>query len=379
MNKLISQPFELQLNTWFESVVERVCGSGAICTRALETLTQLRKRKESLLEQYRVNGSSAQTLHLSLTTQVAELLESVEAAEGPTEFAWLNRPVQKIRAFLAGCKLDTALPQMMAQANERAQSLIGAGSLRSVVRTLLLWSEGHLVLSGLEVRRQLERLVMEAHKQGNLEEQELGLEDLLTLCAHSEGAEQQEYLLAFEATLEQWEIDFAQLDEQVVTLLGSETEIFDPSIEAYEQLQDALHEDLSWGELSMRLSALRENWESACALVLPLVTVRAHEASASDRAEHLDSLMEVVAGFQGGTVSQAQLELELQSHQSRWGTVAPQLRSAWNDSPQKLALLNSVDLSLQTLATVNSPGDARLAPVAQLYCHSLQSLLNQEL
>ncbi len=376
MNKLIAHPFELQLNTWFETVAERIVGSALCGPSLLGNLDQLRACKDRLLEQYRVQGSETEALHRSLTTEVAQLLESVEVAEGPTEFAWLNRPVQKIRAFLSGAQQDAALPQTLAQAYRQTQALTGAAALEAVVQNLWLWSEGHTVLSGLEVKSLLERLVWEAGAIGSTESQELSLEELLNLCAHSQDAEQAEYLAAFEAALEQWEVDFAELDEQVVELLDSETEMLDRSIEAYENLLEALHQGADWDELATLLQSLRENWEKSCALVLPMVSLRVQEASSG--AVYLESLMETVAGFQNGTLLLADLEQELESHQSRWELVAPQLRTAWSACPQKLSLLNSVDLALQTLATVTSPGDARLVPIAQLYCHSLQTLSAQE-
>ena len=107
MNRIISQPFELELHTWFEEFASRIARSPFAQEDWVQNgLNSLARLKEQVAINFRLGSTEVESTHKSLTCSAAQLLEEVVAEEGPTAASWLNRPILKLQSYLAGGPLD---------------------------------------------------------------------------------------------------------------------------------------------------------------------------------------------------------------------------------------------------------------------------------
>ena len=368
MNQIISQPFELELHTWFEEFACRIAGSPFAREDWVQNgLNSLARLKEQVAMNFRLGSSEVQSTHQSLACSAAQLLEEVVAEEGPTAASWLNRPILKLQSYLAGGPLDPTLSALLREAHNNLSSGHLAGP---VLTELLLWSERHKTLSGLELKAKVELLIAQANADGT--ERELSLEELLTLSDSDE-----DYYEEFLNQLEAWEHSFVEFEQQVETSLPSELHLLDETASAFDELSEKLESGADSEELKKSLEKLQESWKNACSEILPLLSL-ASEQSGRQSYTHLESFSALAAAYQSGYADQGKFDAEVVAHRQRWQQSVDSLRTQWAQSDTKLKLVKSIDLSLQTLEQVNSPGDARLAPMVSVYVESLRALIKME-
>ncbi len=370
MNKLISHPFELELNSWFAELQERLLTSALSGEGWLRnSLRALQGRKHAVLEQFRAGGHPHNE-YRALCSEAEELLHEVEVQEGPTDFVWLNRPLRAVNRFLSGEKCDSELAAHLKSALlqlEPEQQL-----LRREVTQLLLWSEGHRDLCGLELKACCEKIVVLAQTTLTQSEQPLDFGTLLRLVQSEEGDFYEDVFLA---ALEEWELEFSRFEVLVESIAPEAVTELDSVADAWENLQQALEENIC--EAESALQELRNEWTRVSSSLYPLINLRLKKQDVSALPAHLQRLTDLVRGFQEGRNSLAQLRAELQAHSSRWNEAHPQLRSHWMGQPARLSALATVSASLEALRTVESPGDARLGPLLSVYCGSLDGLLKE--
>lgn len=379
----LTSHFETTLNTWFQGFLERVSLSPVGSEGwVLDSLRALGTQKEMLARSLREGGLDSHGAHQALTRRANELMETVLVQEGPTAFAWLNAPLRSVERFLAGDSLAGGTADALEQAFVLVHDQGGSRSLREPLRQLMLWSQGHLSLSGLAVKGLLADCVSAArHGEGELSQQDHGLEVLLSLLQEA-GVEERETLLdRFIEKLEQWEDELFSLEEEMAALGECTMETLTSTFESFSilksEVETALEADQAdWAGLQLLLAALRQEWEAASQIVNAAL-LRHGQESREDSYAHLDTLSQAVGTFQSGQLSCVELQSEVSAHQQRWSSVVEILYSEWSDSPGKLCLMNSIEQSLRALGTIASPGDARLGPVTQLYTGSLKSLLRQ--
>ncbi len=371
MNKLISHPFELQLNTWFISLEERLLESPVATGGWLETaLGTLKEKKARFLSRYRC-GLALEEEYRELTFEAGELLQEILVEEGPTDYAWLNKPYHQISRFLSGQDLNPRLPEYLKSAV--SQVPVQNPSLRQELMNLLLWSEGHRTMTGMEIRNSCERLLSLSHSQAGVEGWELDLFTLWSLSRHQGG---ESYLEAFFEALQSWEADFLDFEELVLELLPQRAQDLNAVADILYSLTEGLEEE-SWDVsfLELQLQALKSIWNEVSTDLLPLLTLELDNQSGCGLPEHLRSLTDLAAGFQSGQVSETEFKSEVRLHQERWNFAALQLSQQWSGQKEKGNMLTAVSTTLAALDTVNSPGDARLGPLVSIYCQSLVKLL----
>jgi len=368
VNRIISQPFELELHTWFEEFASRVARSPFAEEDWVQNgLNSLARLKEQVAQSFRLGSLDAESTHKSLACSAAQLLEEVVAEEGPTAASWLNRPILKLQSYLAGGPLDPTIPGLLREARKN----LASGHLASPVLTeLLLWSESHKTLSGLELKAKVELLIAQANADGT--ERELSLEELLTL---SDGDE--DYYEEFLSQLDAWEQSFVEFEQQVESSLPSELHLLDETASAFDDLSEKLEVGSDSEDLKESLEKLQDSWKTACSEILPLLSMKAAE-SGQQSYTHLDSFSALAAAYQSGYADQNKFAAEVGAHRQRWQQSVGSLRAQWLQSPTKLKLVDSIELSLKTLEQVTSPGDARLGPMLSVYVGSLRALIKME-
>ncbi|MCA9779502.1 MAG: hypothetical protein KC800_22395, partial [Candidatus Eremiobacteraeota bacterium] len=263
MKTLLSKPFETQLNTWLENLVERVTLSSVAQERwALDALQNLRVKRDALLSQLGCENSiQLESYHRSMTQTARELLEAVLVEEGPTSFAWLNLPLAKIDSFLQGHALDGSLPSLLRDAFRKVYDAGDRQALEAPLRELMLWADGHKQLSGLDIKSQVEAVIEAANFGAS--EQEARLPALLQLCEATEGEEQDHHYQAFLDGLEAWEAELSDLEALLENVQGADLAALGPVYDAFDDLNVALAEEAPWCELEACLDTLVRAWELA--------------------------------------------------------------------------------------------------------------------
>ena len=375
MKTLLSKPFETQLNTWLEKLVERVTVSSVSQeTWALDALQNLRLKRDALLSQLgRDDTIQIESYHRSMTQTARELMEAVLVEEGPTSFAWLNLPLAKVDSFLKGRPMDSGLAPLLREAFKRVYDGGDCPALEGALKELMLWAEGHKQLSGLDIVARVEAIVAAAEAGASEQKSEQRLPALLQLCHSTEDEEQEFYFQAFLDGLEDWEKELSELEAILEAVEGADLSVLSLVCEAFDELSTALSEEAPWSELEACLDTLTTAWEVAAPEVQYWVRRAAEEEPESY--EHLESLQRVVTDFQTGLTGLERLQREVAEHTSRWNEVAQELSRSLAGIPGASLRLDSVGLSLRALATVTSPGDARLSAVTQAYVESLKSLM----
>lgn len=368
MNKLISHPFELELNSWFADLQDRLLTSALSGEDWVKNgLRGLRQKKQNVLEQFRAGRRPSREYH-ALCSGAEELLHEVEVQEGPTELVWLNRPLKAVARFLSGEKCDADLASHLKHA--LAQLEVEHKLLRQELTHLLLWSEGHKDLCGLELKACCEKIVVLAQTALAQSENSIDIGTLLKLVRSDEGEVYEE---AFIGALENWEAEFIRFESLVEEIYPEGLSELDPIVDAWEKLQEVLEEDVC--EADTALQELRKEWSRVSSTLYPLINLRLKKQKVSALPSHLHQLTYLVRGFQEGRNTLNELRRELQNHRDRWNEVQPQLTRHWKNEPARLSALTTVSASLRALQTVKSPGDARLGPLLSVYCGTLTGLL----
>ena len=380
MNQLIEQPFELQLNTWFASLQTKLENSApSIKPWALNCIGELQEMKQDLVEAYRAGDEDLSAIHLALTTRAQEILEELCSMEGPTDFLWLNLPLRSITRFLQGESQTAELPLQLQRALSESKRFIASAPLLDSLQTLCLWSEGHKTLSGLDLRGLVDDVIAQSNKLDFQQSASMTVEALIELCRSSAGELQDQYFEDLLITLEDWDSEFAELSHQVKSLAPEAVDQLTATEEAIDNIAELLEGSFEWDALKNEVSALRNAWTESSAILLPLLSLR-HQRVANnfERHQHLRELLQTVQSFQGGTLNLEDYRSQIQVHLSRWSQVTPQLRKLWSARPELCQKIDTAEVCLNSLATVSSPCDARLATVSQLYCQILSQLSNTE-
>lgn len=372
MNQLIAHPFELQLNTWFENIADRITTSPVWGETLSLELESLRDKKRAFLALFREGTDEVSDSYEELVRQADELIQSVLVEEGPTEYTWLNVPLRSIEAYLSGKSLDSRLAEYLGKAFEMARSL-NDSALVAAVRELLLWSEGHKALTGLELKALFEQTVSAA--QGTDFVVEETIESLLNLLEQSSLEEQDEILDRLSEKLSQWEADFLSLETHVEQHIPEELDSMDALALLFEEFALGLEdENAGYGELSKLLKSLQQAWSDFASRLTTLLSLRS-SAVEEVRFSNLESLQQVASDFQIGRQTVESLQTEVDGHSQRWSSVQNKLPLEWSQQPANKNRFETINLCLSTLKTVVSPGDARLAPIAELYSQTVKALL----
>jgi hypothetical protein len=373
MNKLISHPFELQLNTWFQDFSEQLadlCG-GKVDQWVDESLSLLRDTKSQLLERFRQGSSDVATLHDRLNDQAQELLLACRSQVGPTAYPQLNEALSRIESFISGSELSKKTSSLLKAVYAELHDTGVDGRFADIVRSLALWSQGHKKLSGLDLKELLESCVQQA--EASSVSQTLSLESLLATCQTSPDRELADNFDCFMGALEQWEETLLIVES---SLAEHEKSLLDPVLNEldifHELLSNSEIDELPWGELKAGLARLRDEWRP----MANLLSVRQDQKLEQSEASfiHLESLEYTVVDYQAGTCTLESLQAEVSEHIGRFDQVEASLRTLFSNNEQALKQLDSARLCLYTLASVVSPGDARLGPIFQLYRNSLEGL-----
>lgn len=383
MNMLIANPFELKLNTWFEELVSRIAKSASAKESwVTDSLQRLRSTKELVIKGLQENDRDARDLYQKLTRNAKELLEEVSVACGPTAHSWLNRPLRDIYNFLGGRELSKDTSELLHKAFVKVHEQGQQSRLETSLRNLMLWSQGHTILSGLELKKQVEICIAASNIALPQAEAKLSLDQLLNLCESSCEEEQDEYAELFLDKLDTWEDQLCHLETQLMEQGLNTEEILSPLFDAMEILQTAIdNEDLTetiWGTLRKLLGDLRQEWRAVSIRIQLAGQQKAkHTREAARDFAHLETLQGTILNFQNGHINVEQLQMEIKAHRARWSRVSSKLEAALAGQKAQLSLFNSIRLSLDSLKTVNSPCDARLTSISRVYADSLSSLLEK--
>lgn len=378
MHSLINTPFEQQLESWFQRLASRVAGTSLSSGHWVQTaLEGLKEKKAALLGAVRSGRPEAQQVHLELAREAETLLLNVLSAEGPTPHLWLNQPLNRVKRFLEGQELPADTAGLFKVAFRRVHDQNLNPELEQTLRTLLLWSEGHTPLSGLELKAALARCLTDAEQAEQAEAS--SLETLLNEWFEQTTPDSEAALLE---ALAVWEDELFALEEQLASDDATQLEIMAGLFEAYSELHRAWESEVSeadcYSQMKVALAELRKEWQVVAAQVGALAELRAERPSEADYS-HLSTLLEKSRDFQSGHISLVDLQSEVDAHQARWNQIQGDLKEALAGRTDLLTLVSSVEVSLATLAQVNSPCDARLSPICSLYVESLKALLRKSL
>ena len=202
------------------------------------------------------------------------------------------------------------------------------------------------------------------------------IESLLNLLEQSSLEEQDEILDRLSEKLSQWEADFLLLETHVEQHIPEELDSMDALALLFEEFALGLEdENAGYGELSKLLKSLQQAWNDFSSRLTTLLSLRSSPVE-EVRFSNLESLQQVASDFQIGRQTVESLQTEVDGHSQRWSQVRNKLPLEWSRQPANKNRFETIDLCLSTLKTVVSPGDARLAPIAELYSQTVKALLN---
>ena len=364
----------LQLENWFERLCHRVesspLGQQDWVREGLAGLEALKDECKPLLEQDPWPDSLTK-LYEQLSREVGVFLDQLAREEGPTSWAWFNEPWQSVRAFLEGFELREGIGDLFDRAYQKALEWEGSLGLQEQLRQLMLWSQGHVALSGLELQEALQNsaslMVAEESRAGS---EQLDLAELLARCRQAEPEEQVEWLRQFVAGLEGLDGELAALEEQAQARpeLQLDLEWLFAYLSKLYEIAEAETPNLD--ALERNFEKLRQEWQKVSQVLLS-ARLEEPETGQLTQALHVQG---VVAAFQQGSLDYVSFLEELRGHHQRLQQVTPELMRAFQREPERQNQLRHLDTTLKALASIRSPGDPNLESLCAAYCEGLESL-----